>query len=494
MGVPDKRFLTGKFRTGWLMLVIIGICLLALGCWHTLKPLPQGLTLEGPKHLLPPGQVQFIYDLSSVDEAGNPVRQQRIFPTLFELIDSADKYILLDYFLLNDQQGKYAGTTEPLAGELARHLIARKAARPDLVIDLLTDPINSVYHSAPAKTLDQLRAAGINVIVTNLEPLRDSNPLYSVWWRLLLRWIPDAGRYLPHPFAVDGEKISAAGWLRLANFKANHRKVAVLDHQGKLVSLIASANPHGGSRNHSNVALLVENAALAQDLYRSEQAVAHLSGAKLQPLPLLPQEHPLATDQGVAVRVVTEAAIKAAYRSTLAQAGAGDQINMAMFYLADRQIVAALLAASQRGARVDIVLDPNRDAFGYEKNGVPNRPVAAELTRKAQGRIRIRWYQTHGEQFHTKLLLVKRSNGQSTMILGSANLTRRNIGNYNLETDLVVSGPSSSPPLADAADYFQRIWHNQGHPYTGSYETFADDSRLRYLQYRLQESLGIGTF
>ncbi|WP_162179129.1 phospholipase D-like domain-containing protein [Pelobacter seleniigenes] len=450
--------------------------------------------MEGPKHLLPPGQVQYIYDLTSVDEAGNPVRRQRIFPTLFELIDSADTYILLDYFLLNDQQGKYAGTTEPLAGELARHLIARKAARPELVIDLLTDPINSVYHSASAKILDRLRAAGINVIVTNLEPLRDSNPLYSVWWRLLLRWIPDAGHYLPHPFAVDGEKISAAGWLRLANFKANHRKVAVLDHQGKLVSLVASANPHGGSRNHSNVALLVESAALAQDLYRSEQAVAQLSGAKLQPLPSLSQEQSLATGQEVAVRVVTEAAIKAAFRSALAQAGAGDQVNMAMFYLADRQIVAALLAASQRGARVDIVFDPNRDAFGYEKNGVPNRPVAAELTRKTQGRLRIRWYRTHGEQFHTKLLLVERSNGQSTMILGSANLTRRNIGNYNLETDLVVSGPSSSPPLAAGADYFQRIWHNQGHPYTGPYEIFADDSRLRYLQYRLQESLGLGTF
>ncbi len=51
-----------------------------------------------------------------------------------------------------------------------------------------------------------------------------------------------------------------------------------------------------------------------------------------------------------------------------------------MFYLSERQIIKALIAAQQRGVQVRVLLDPNKDAFGREKNGIPNRQVAAELT------------------------------------------------------------------------------------------------------------------
>jgi HKD family nuclease len=49
----------------------------------------------------------------------------------------------------------------------------------------------------------------------------------------------------------------------------------------------------------------------------------------------------------------------------------------------------------------------------------------------------VQWYDTHGEQFHTKLLAFHTARG-TTLLGGSANLTRRNLGDYNLEADLLV--------------------------------------------------------
>ena len=70
-----------------------------------------------------------------------------------------------------------------------------------------------------------------------------------------------------------------------------------------------------------------------------------------------------------------------------------------MFYLSARRLIRALLAAAERGATLRLLLDPNREAFGYPKPGLPNRPVAAELTRKSAGNLTVRWAHTHQEQF-----------------------------------------------------------------------------------------------
>ncbi|HCD06420.1 MAG TPA: phospholipase, partial [Methylophaga sp.] len=72
------------------------------------------------------------------------------------------------------------------------------------------------------------------------------------------------------------------------------------------------------------------------------------------------------------------------------------------------------------GVRLRVLLDPNKDAFGREKNGVPNRPVAHELM---QAGATVRWCDTHGEQCHAKWLMHRGAEGQSMMLLGSTNLT-----------------------------------------------------------------------
>lgn len=477
-----------------LSIFLIGLSLYAL--WHSLKPLPEGLAMRGEKHQLASDHIRFLTDLTAAAPDGSVISEQQIFPALFKLIAQAENYILLDFFLLNDLPGRYnREKPSPLAAQLVQNLVARKRQRPELIIDVITDPINRVYSDVEAPTLTRLQAAGANLIVTDLTRLRDSNPLYSVWWRLLLRWVPDWGSYLPHPFTADGSRVSLASWLQLINFKANHRKVALADRNGRLVSLVTSANPHGPSAQHSNVALLIESNRLASDLHLSEQAVARMSGGRLHPLPSL-EQRPLASERArqMSVQLLTEARIQQAVCDAIDRTSHGDKIRLAMFYLADRQVIQALLSAAWRGAQIELILDPNRDAFGYSKQGIPNRPVAAELKQQSAGKIAIRWYHTHGEQFHTKLLLIEYDEGKAALVLGSANLTRRNLANYNLETDLRLEGPADAPTILQASDYFARLWHNQKADYTRPYSAYAEESRWIYLRYRLQEALGLGTF
>jgi phosphatidylserine/phosphatidylglycerophosphate/cardiolipin synthase-like enzyme len=164
-----------------------------------------------------------------------------------------------------------------------------------------------------------------------------------------------------------------------------------------------------------------------------------------------------------------------------------------MFYLSERRIIGALDSAARRGVEIRMVLDPNKDAFGYEKSGIPNRPVAHELVDGSDGAIQVRWYDTRGEQFHSKMLVVDRAGGTS-LILGSANYTRRNLRNYNLELDVMLRGDSKAGVFADARQYFDRIWDNRDGSYTAEYEAYQDGAFFKTVTYRIQERLGISSF
>jgi phosphatidylserine/phosphatidylglycerophosphate/cardiolipin synthase-like enzyme len=112
----------------------------------------------------------------------------------------------------------------------------------------------------------------------------------------------------------------------------------------------------------------------------------------------------------------------------------------------------ALKRAADRGAGLRVSLDPNHDAFGKRKDGIPNRPVAKELVDHG---IEVRWCKTQGEQCHSKLLQVVRADGRAELIAGSANFTRRSLDNLNLETRVRLTDPVASPALAAAKEYFQ---------------------------------------
>lgn len=463
-------------------------------CYHAVKPLPKGLSYSS--NILPASDVRFLYDQTCLDDAGARQIDQHIFDEVFAMIGKADHLAVVDMFLFNAFIGAGPPPNRHLCEELTSALIARKRAVPELLAVLITDPVNTVYGGLEAGHLLRLQEAGVEVVVTRLDRLRDSNTAWSSVWRLLFKpWGNSrTGGWVTNPFG-EGE-VTVRSWLALLNFKANHRKVVVADAGDELYALVTSANPHDGSSVHSNVGV-VFNGPAARTVLESEQAVLTMSGSRVSLLSAVPTNpagagpDPAPTN-AVRVQVVTEEAIADAAESMIGTAGKGDSLDLVMFYLADRPILRALKAAARRGVAMRVVLDPNKDAFGREKNGMPNRQSARELT--AAG-VPVRWAVTCGEQMHAKMLLVKKSDGTTDLLTGSANFTRRNVRDYNLETDVRVSGPRAAPALTGAAAYVDRLWTNaDGRVFTTDYEAFRDDSRWRVFLGRFQEATGLCTW
>ena len=481
-----------KPRHPHLILGALALLSLAPGCcYHAVKPLPSGLSYRS--ELLPASDVRFLCDRTGLDASGARVFDQQIFDEVFAMIGKAKQLVVVDMFLFNEFLGKGPAPHRCLCAELTDALIARKRAVPGLRAVLITDPVNTVYGGLEAAHLQRLQEEGVEVVVTPLDRLRDSNTAWSSVWRLFFKpWgNSTAGGWMANPF--DGGEVSLRSWLTLFNFKANHRKVVIADAGGELRALVTSANPHDGSSAHSNVGL-VFNGPATWSLLTTEQALLDFSASRAQPLggiAVEPSPEPAPSD-AVRVQVVTEEAIADAAEAVIGVAQKGDRLDLVMFYLADRGIVRALEAAARRGVTMRVVLDPNKDAFGREKNGMPNRQVARELV--AAG-VPVRWAVTRGEQMHAKLLLVRKREGTSELLLGSANFTRRNVRDYNLETDVRVAGRGDAPALADAAAYADRLWTNAGgRVFTAGYETFRDNSRWRVFRYRFQEATGLCTW
>lgn len=483
-----KRWIAGVVLAWWI----------GLGTWHSVKPMPPGTNIASETAQLAVEDVAFLYDLTHADAYGRALHEQRIFDEVFKIIDEAETFIVADFFLVNDLMGAAEAVHRPLSGEIVERLIVRKRAKPELSILFVTDPINDIYGGMRSAQFDQLRNAGIDVVTTKLEILRDSNPIYSPVWRTFVQWWGNSNErgVMPNPFTTEPAPITLRSWLALLNFKANHRKLIAADRSdGALVGLVTSANPHDASSAHSNVAIRFVGP-LARELAMSEIAIARASGWNGQVQ--IPDATARNVTEGAAVglRFLSERAICDHLLESLRSSRSGDSISIATFYLSDRSIIDALLEAAVRNVTVRLILDPNRDAFGRQKDGVPNRPVANELVERSHGKIAVRWYRTHGEQFHTKLALIRRGD---TLIasLGSANLTRRNIGNYNLEANLALETAADSPLAIEMQGYFDRLWHNDGPPgteFTAPFGAFKDDDRARYWRYRIMEATGLSTF
>lgn len=475
-------------RAGAFALAGLALAGMTTGCGTLcLRRLPPGVYVQGS--VRPASGVRFLGDLTYVDDAGARRSEQQIFDDMLELIAGAQTFIVADLFLYNEWTGAGAKPYRRLTREFTAALIAKRQSCPACTIVLITDPINTAYGGARAPHLERLRAAGVTVVETDLDRLRDSNPVYSALWRLLIRPLGNSpSGVFPNPF--DGGSVSLRTYLRLLNFKANHRKLLIADPGGEPTALVTSANPHDGSSAHSNTGVRFSGPA-ALELLRVELAVAAFSGTVLE----LPVASPAASAQSnrdTTVQVVTERCILEAAMAALLKAQPGDDVDLVMFYLSERQVVEALIAAHRRGVRLRIVLDPNKDAFGRQKNGIPNRQVAWDL--HAAG-VPLRWYDTHGEQCHTKLLLTRYRDGHGVLSTGSANYTRRNLDNLNLETNVVVRGPSAAAVFQEAQRYVDGIWTNAaGRHCTVGYERYRDTSWLKYWRYRLMEATGMSTF
>lgn len=467
------------------------LCLLLLffivSIYGVMKPLPAGINKEYSAKKT--DDVTLLLD-QTYEENGQMIYNHEIFNNIFQMIDEAEDFVMIDMFLFNDM---YNGekTFPKLSSELTNHLIERKKERPNIRIYVLTDPVNSLYRSFEPKYIKQLRDNGIDVYETELKKLRDSNPLYSGFWRSTFGLFGNGGTgVIPNLFEKEAPKSTVRGMAELLNFKANHRKTIVTERH----AIIASSNPHDLSGHHQNIALKVRGAVL-QDLIKSEIAAINMSGGMLDDIDFPIEQPNYSNTMDYSTQLVTEGRIHDAILKEINQTHKGDEIKIGMFYLSERQIIKDLIKASSRGVDIRLILDVNKEAFGKEKPGVPNKPVAHELVAKSNQRIKVKWAVSHGEQFHAKYMLVNRvKEKSSTLIVGSANFTRRNLNNLNMETDIVIVGESKLDVFEKLNKDFDNKWFNTYAHVTDHYNVKKDPSYWKNVLYRFQEWSGLSSF
>ena len=411
--------------------------------------MPPGTHVASLPARLAESQVDYIDDGPIDDVAQN----RGVLRHESSAIDHAEQLIVIDQC--------------PLAPELAERLLARKRQRPNIKIVLVSDPRNAVYGGTPAQTLRELETSGIIVARTRLERLRDSNPLYSSLWRLTVGWWSD-------PFDEVSGEITLSSSLRRLNFRSNDRQLlAADDGAGGWSSIVSSAAVRGHGVASRNAALEIHGH-WARDIVASElQIAAWSTDDDRLPAPPPVESRSMGT---IDARFLTEGAIHVALRDAIAAAGPGDSISVAVHAMGDRQMVASLLRAAARGAALRLLLDADSPA---------NPAVAAELIRAAGGNIDVHW---RSSEDGVRLVMIRHRN-DVWLTLGSADITRRDLDDLDLEANIELHLPARAAPARAAADRFARDWAA-----AAAYAAHADESTSLYWRYRVAEATGLAMF
>ena len=426
-------------RCAKILLLPLLLAWLSLMFWNTAKPLPPGTHLVSRTARLSDADVDFLYE--------SPLRRAAVAPDL-SAIDHAEQLIVLD--------------RSPVTQALAQRLLARKRLRPYLKIVLVTDPANEAFGGSPAQTLTSLEQAGVIVARVRLDRLRDSNPLYSGLWRLAFGWWSD-------PFDETPGRATLPALARSRNSKSDQRQLVVADDgSGGWNAIIAPAGA---------TASLTLRGPLARAIIAGELQVAAWSTDDDR-LPVGPSMD----DRGVGsidARFLTEGAIETALFDELGAAGSGDRLGIAVENLTERRLIAAALRAAARGASLQVLLARNRE---------PNQAVADELLRSGGGRIEIRWYLGSDAASLPKLLLFRHGDDM-WMNLGTANYTRRNLGDLNLAASVELRMPARAAAARAITEYFSEAWS-----VAAADPKFAAASAADYWHYRFAEASGLSSF
>lgn len=443
-----------------LILLYIGVML-----WHTYKPLPKNISYEGDLHRT--DNIEMITDLTyAQDQDGtNRKHENHIFDEVYTLIDEAEQFVVVDFFLMDGYFDEKEDFPQ-IATNLSDKLSEKKKSNPNMPVVFITDPLNKGYGSYETPWFKKMREAGVEIVYTDLEPLRDSTPIYSGIYRLFFQWFDHDGKgWIANAMSNKAPKMTASSYLELLNVKANHRKAAISEKE----AIITSSNPHDASGFHGNLGLKVTGPVI-NDILEAEEAVSLMSGGPKLPRADLSQQG----DGQYAIQYLTEQKILDALLEDLATTKAGDKIWIGMFFIAQRDIVNSLTDAANRGVQVNIILDPNENSFGQKKSGLPNRPVVNELLEDTNEQINIRWYNTVVGQYHTKAIWIQTAE-QTIISSCSANYTERTLENYNLENNIRILAPNDSALALDMERYFERLWKNEDALYTLDAEEYQDN-------------------
>lgn len=194
------------------------------------------------------------------------------------------------------------------------------------------------------------------------------------------------------------------------------------------------------------------------------------------------------------LQFVTEAKIGEHLDKDIDSAKVGDEILMGMYFLADKGIVDRLIKAANRGVKIRIIFDRSRDAFGMSTNGLPNKPVSKKLKKKTKNKIEIKWYFTNNEQYHTKITLIKKTDGNVIIQTGSANLIKKNIRGYIMDANFRILTNKDSKLTRDIYTYFDRLWENKDGLFTVNFDDEPTTKASTDFMYKILDATQLGSF
>lgn len=454
----------------------------------------------------------------------NPQTQQRfsrlsIGDKALDMIADANELIFASVFLFDTVYSNNEPERD-IVKEITDALTSKKKLNPQIRIVLILDPINKAYGNRIAPAVRQLVDNGVDVFYSDLVSTKGSPFDVLEFFRDGLRVVDrltglTLGKVLglvtslkiPITSRLDDERLSIEGVWNFLALKANHRKILVTDSGDTYEALISSANPHNASIPSTNFSVSVKGdlakyiyMVIREDVKFSKEldfVLWHDKSKQYQKrflddiLPEIDPDSIRAASQSasrpVGVCFMTESRIRQQTIEMLEDAREDEQVRIQMFYLSDFEMIDAIIETAKRLKEpVRIILDPNKGAFGKEKDGTPNRQVAAYLMQKKKElglNLEIRWYDTHGEQNHAKIMTITNPGKAAEepkyeLMNGSANWTGKNLKDINLEANIRVKG--SEKIVARFNKLFDLFWENSdGMVYTVDYEKFQSHTGMK---------------
>ena len=466
---------------------------------------PKRLTVRSPWFEVNDADVELQASYSGYD-----LKTQKRFSRLaignkaLEMIADANDIIVGTAFLF-DVLNSDGQPVRDIVDELTTAIEKKKKQNPDIVIAIVLDPLNKAYGKRVSPAVQRLVDCGVDIFYTDLISTKSATRLgvmhhfrrgLRVADTLLLGALTPTlklvtGVDVPIKNPLNEKGTSVQSLVNALSLKANHRKLLVTDINGTYDCLVSSANPHNASIPSTNFGVSAKGD-IAKYVYMVmrediRQCIEHdecLWSRKnkkyhtnyltntLPPLSVLKKDS-TKNSSGVEVCFTTESCIRDEVLRMLKAANGHDEIRIQMFYLSHIEIIDEIIEAAKRAKRpVRVILDPSKDAFGKEKDGTPNRQVAAYLMQKKKEldlNLVMRWYETHGEQNHAKIMTItNEATGKYELINGSANWTGKNLNDINLEANITVRG--SKRIVNQYNQLFDLFWGNtDGKFYTTGY-------------------------
>ena len=521
--------------------LIAGIIAFTVSC-STIKTPPLGINYESP--IRETENAEFHYDLTYLDKDGNIQYDRNLWDATYKVIDNAKDYLIVEMFLFNDLYNKDKEHFPEFAKEYTERLVKKQQENPNLKVYILADENNNFYGAFEHPFITSMKNAGINVIIVDIFKLKDTFPWYSPFWRTFIKPMgnPQNKGWITNFYGDMWPKLTIRNLLRALNVKADHKKVFLNEKE----VVVSSANIHDPSYFHENIAIYTDGP-IVKDVLHNLQLVAKFSDSEInvdgsdrrmenimnsgsndktetdektlnsenqkennvkqinneeneqnvkEKTSINSEKNSITDTEGHTYKIqyLTEGAIGKHLDEDIDSLKAGDELLMGMYFLADKGVIDRLIKAANRGVKIRIIFDRSRDAFGMSTNGLPNKPVSKKLKKKTKGKIEIKWYFTNNEQYHTKITLMKKTDGNVIINAGSANLIKKNIRGYIMDANFRILTTQNSKISKDIYEYFDRLWENKDGLFTLNFDDEPTTGGFSDFMYKILDATQLGSF